>query len=124
MSNNLQTTTPIMTRLPTLKFEDNRIIINALLKYIDNRQGWQRHDGVPLRKDAQYLCLGTRRANQRFVDRVPEIITAKPGEELPSVDELNAAIPQTEWPIGLTGQPEGPWKRERIVYMIDVLDLT
>jgi hypothetical protein len=110
--------------LPTLKLEPNRIIVGALVKYIDNRGGWQRHDGVPLRSGAQYLGLGTRRALQRFIDRFPEVITAETNDALPDADELNAQIPKTEWPIGLAGQPEGPWKREFIVYMIDIFDLT
>jgi len=122
MNTALQTST--LTRLPTLKLEPNRIIVGALVKYIDTRGGWHRHDGVSLRQGAQYLGLGTRRALQRFVDGIPEIITAETNEALPDADELNAQIPKTEWPIGLTGQPEGPWKREYIVYMIDTFDLT
>ena len=113
-----------MTRLPTLRLEPNRVIVGALVKYIDNRGGWQRHDGVPLRTGAQYLGLGTRRALQRFVDRVPEVITAETNEPLPDPDEMNERVPREEWPIGLTGQPEPPWKHEFITYMIDVLDLT
>jgi hypothetical protein len=104
--------------------EPNRVIIGALVKYIDNHKGWQRHDGVPLRQDAQYLGLATRRALQRFVNRVPEVITAETNETLPDADELNAQIPKEEWPVGLAGQAEGPWKREFITYMIDIFDLT
>jgi hypothetical protein len=124
MNTALQTQSTL-TRLPVLKLEDDRIIIGALLKYIDNRTpAWARHDGVPLRSGALYLGLGVRSALQRFVDRVPEVITAKPGEKLPDVDELNRQIPIEEWPVGLTGTAEPPWKREFIVHMIDIVDLT
>ena len=124
MNTALQTQSTL-TRLPTLKLEDDRIIVGALLKYVDNRTpAWARHDGVPLRPEAAYLGLAIRRANQRFIDQRPEVITEKPGEKLADVDTLNAQIPETEWPIGLTGQPEAPWKREYIVHMIDTIDLS
>ena len=122
--NTLPQTQSALTRLPTLRLEDDRIIVGSLLKYIDTRGGWLRHDGAPLRQGAQYLGLGTRRALQRFVDQRPEIITERAGEKLPSADELNEKIPKEEWPIGLTGEPSPPWQLERITYLIDVLDLT
>jgi hypothetical protein len=42
-----------------------------------------------------------------------------PGEELPDPDELNAAIPESEWGTDLSGNPRKPWKLAHIVYLID-----
>jgi hypothetical protein len=37
---------------------------------------------------------------------------------MPDPDELNAAIPESEWGTDLTGNPRPPWKTAYIVYMI------
>src|SRR5262245_26695232 len=111
---------PVLTRLPALPFAPDRIIIGGLAQYIDTRGGWRLHGGDPLDTAREYLGLATRRALQRFVERMPEVITAQP---LPDPDELNATIPKEEWRIGLDGQPDPPWEREFIVYLLDLKDL-
>lgn len=121
----LATVPTTLTRLPTLNLEPNRIIIGRFYQYIDNRGGWLVHETkakAPI--DHDILGLFTRRARQRFVDGKPEIIAEMPdGPPLPSADDLNAKIPETEWPIGLTGKPEAPWKNEFILYGLDLNDL-
>jgi hypothetical protein len=120
------TTTPMLTRLPALRFEPDRIIIGSFIQYNDTRGGFLRHDTKALMptKGRPQLGLCSRRGNQRFIDRVPEVVAEVPGgPPLPDVDELNASIPRDQWPIGLSGQPEPPWKREYILYMLDLTDL-
>lgn len=126
MSSSNALSTTAMTRMPALTYEDDRLIIGRFIQYIDNRVrgGWLRHDTkAALPEGRRYLGLDTRRALQQFVDRVPQVITARPGEELPDADELNSKIPKEEWPIGLNGQPEPPWHKEFIVYLLDLSEL-
>jgi hypothetical protein len=40
-------------------------------------------------------------------------------DPLPDPDVLNASIPQSEWPIGLSGEPEKPWKVVFVIYLVD-----
>jgi hypothetical protein len=65
------------------------------------------------------LVLGTTTALQRWRDGKPENITAHP---LPNVDDLNTAIPESEWPAGFNDKPEPPWKLMYVVYLIDPRD--
>jgi hypothetical protein len=108
-----------LTRVPTLPLEDDRIICGMFVQYVDNAGGWRRHETkTPLPKDQQYLGLRTRRAVQRFNDGRPEIIATA---ELPDIDEMNEAL--RPWPIGLSGKEEPPWKREFVVYFLDIRGL-
>jgi hypothetical protein len=38
---------------------------------------------------------------------------------MPDLAALNAAIPKTEWRIGLNGQPEPPWQLQRVLEFLD-----
>src|SRR5262245_44208648 len=104
----LMTTTAALTRLPALRFEPDRIIIGTRLQYNDTRGGWSRYDTkARMPESRKYLGLCTRRANQRWIEHRPEIVAEVPGgPPLPDVDELNAQIPQDQWVIGLSGEPE------------------
>jgi hypothetical protein len=46
----------------------------------------------------------------------------RPGEALPDIDELNAAIPESEWEIGLNGEPRPPWQLVHIAYLMNQAD--
>jgi hypothetical protein len=122
----LITTAPAtLTRLPALALEPNRIIIGIYIQFIDSAGGWRYHEGKrPVPLDHEILGLCTRRACQRWVDSRPEIIAEVPGgSPLPSIDDLNDQIPEEEWPIGLSGKREPPWKREFILHGLDLHDL-
>jgi hypothetical protein len=38
----------------------------------------------------------------------------------PDVDDLNAAIPESEWELGVDGKPRKPWQKQLLVFLIDV----
>ena len=126
MPSSLTTTATALTRLPALHLEPNRVIVGAFVQFVDSAGGWRLHEGkIPLPRGRQYLGLLTRRANQRFVDNIPEVMAEVPGgPELPDVDDLNAEIPQSEWPVGLSGKPEPPWRREYVLHFLDILNLS
>src|SRR5215510_15532615 len=106
-------------RLPVLRMDD-QIIQGRLIKF-DNGV-WTRHDGGQLQPDNLWLALATTRVLQRFVDRVPETIRPDSDGKLPDPDELNGAIPREQWPLGLNGQPQAPWTRQQVVYLLDIRD--
>jgi len=110
-----------MNKLPTLVIKDNNIWKGAILRFDDHQDpSWSRRDGVPLRSDPLWLALKTARARQRWDDHLPETIVEQEGVELPSIDEWNDAIPKSAWPIGMDGEPEPPWKRLYILYLLDI----
>jgi hypothetical protein len=112
------------TGLPAIFDDDGdysgKLIRGAQLKFGD--KVWATKDGTPLHENDQFLVVGTRHDVQRFIDGLPEVISERP---LPDVDELNAAVPKEEWPIGkFSGQPEAPWKHVFSVYLVRVSDGT
>ena len=116
----LSTQTGGMMRLPLLRMNE-QLIQGQLIKF--NNGSWARHDVGQLRTESSWLAIATTRALQRFVDGVPEtILKEHPNDELPDPDKLNAAIPQEQWPIGLDGEPQPPWSRQFVVYLLDVRD--
>jgi hypothetical protein len=75
---------------------------------------WHDRDGIDL--PSPVLVVGTGTALERWEDKRPSYITAKP---LPNPDDLNATIPKSQWETGLNGQPEPPWKKIYVFYFVD-----
>ena len=92
----------------------DRLLRGTHARWTDAK-GWHDRDGLPI--PSPLLVVSVLTALQRWQNKVPEVITAKP---LPNPDELNAAIPQSEWEIGLDGKPRPPWVTVFAVYMIDL----
>jgi hypothetical protein len=100
-----------------VKLEEPRLIQGIILKCVDGR--WSDADSLPA--PAQLLVLGTTRALQRWHEKKPvNTIIELPNEPLPDVDELSAAIPETEWEVGLDGNPRPPWQLNWVVYLVNM----
>jgi hypothetical protein len=97
----------------TLRSSD-RLLRGTHARWTDAKS-WHDRDGLPI--PSPLLVVSVVTALQRWLNKVPEVITAKP---LPDPSELNAAIPQSEWEIGLDGKPRPPWVTVFAVYMIDL----
>jgi hypothetical protein len=98
---------------------NDRIVQGVILKCVDGN--WRAHDDTPLAAGMQFFCFGVTKGLQRWEDdRVIEEIKKKPGDELPSVDELNGAIPQEQWADGIDGKPRPPWQLNDVVYLLSV----
>ena len=108
----------MMINLPTIDTSE-RLIHGSLLKCVDGR--WSTQDN-PDMTGQQLLGLTTAKAIQRWhLDkRVGEFVDT--GTGLPDVDELNDAIPRTEWETGLDGQPRPPWQRQYVLYLLNTSD--
>ena len=72
---------------------DDRVIQGTLIKCVDGR--WTDRDKRAIPPGTRLLALSTHQLLQRWQDSQPvETIHKRPGQPLPDVDELNAAIPQ------------------------------
>jgi hypothetical protein len=105
-----------MNELVTFDFDNARIIHGDIIKFADGR--WTQN-GLPF-NGVELIALGTRRVLQRWHDQ--ELIDCVTEEPLPDVETLNDAIPQSEWSIGLNGEPRKPWELNYIVYFLDPRD--
>ena len=90
------------------------IIKGQILKW-NETSGWCDRDG--LRPPETMLAIALSEALQCWKNRKPvETIVDKP---LPDVNDLNEAVPRSEWELDLAGKPKGPWSHQVIVYLID-----
>jgi hypothetical protein len=74
--------------------------------------------GVPADPKRRLVAVHTQTFIRRWRDKkVIETITTMP---LPDLDALNAAVPRSEWEIGLDGNPLKPYER---AHRLDLLNL-
>jgi len=76
--------------------------------------GWVDRDGLPL--PTTTLVIGTTTVLQKWKDGKAVVKSIHP---LPDPDELNVAIPVSEWELDFAGKPTRPWKLNYVVYMVD-----
>jgi hypothetical protein len=99
----------------------DRLIQGEILKFADGN--WSTKAGTPIASDLALLVVGTTRALQHWEARMPiTTIIERAGEPLPDIEELNAAIPEQLWELGLDGKPRPPWILQSVVYLLDVAD--
>jgi hypothetical protein len=108
--------------LPTIQFDGgeyrDRLAQGIILRCVDGN--WRASDDSPLPE--QFLCFGITKGLQRWEDGRPvEEIKKVPGEDLPDVDTLNAAVPQAQWEDGINGK-RPPWQLNYVVYLLSVDD--
>ena len=94
-------------------------------EFINFTEGkWVMRDKSPMTNTSKLIVLATHEKLQRWGDGVlDEEIMPTPGEMLPDIDVLNAAIPQSEWMIGVDGRPRPPWSHAHLVYLIDPVNV-
>jgi hypothetical protein len=98
---------------------DDRVIQGTILRCVDGH--WSDRDGRTFPPEMQLLALATTMILQHWQDETPiETIVKQPGRPLPSVDSLNAKIPESKWETNeLTGEPRPPWQLSHVVYLLD-----
>ena len=99
-------------------FQDGRLDKGIRFKFDSGK--WSDGDG--LAPPEPLLVFGLAEGLRQWMTteedrRVPIDITTHP---LPDVGKKNSEIPQSDWPIGLSGKPEPPWKHMYAVYLIDL----
>jgi hypothetical protein len=81
---------------------------------------WVHRDKSPMLNTTKLVVLATTEKLQRWKDgTIDDEIPAKPGEDLPDIDVLNAGIPSDQWEVGVDGKPRPPWSHARLVFLID-----
>jgi hypothetical protein len=90
------------------------------LKFDPGTSVWSAQNGAELPVRPLFV-MGTNDVIVRFAteDGRPEMIFKERGKHLPSVEDLNGSVPKDQWPIGLSGNPEQPYKYNWIVYLLD-----
>jgi hypothetical protein len=89
-------------------------ISGDILKYLDRQ--WSKDDVVVTK--TRYIVRGIAETVVQWKDGSPvDTIGEKP---LPSIDDLNAAIPEALWGLGPDGNPRPPWQRQFVIYLLDV----
>src|SRR5262245_22795060 len=87
--------------LPTLDAE--QAIHGQRIEFIDKE--WFLN-GVVIPSGQEFLVLGIKKVVQRWEDGKPvEAIVEHPDRELPDIEALNRAIPQSEWDMTPDGEP-------------------
>jgi hypothetical protein len=101
--------------------DNSRLIIGTKAKCVDGQ--WSASDGSEMKPDTRYLVRGTVTAAQHWQGNLPiETVVREPGKPFVDVDEANAAIPRTEWELGIGGVLRPPWQVTRVVYLIRIPD--
>src|SRR5262245_57402630 len=95
-----------------------RLLRGVLLKW-NAVDGYLDRDGVqPV--EGPYLLWGMEQGYQRWKDQtVIEEIIDKP---LPDLEQLNGAIPKSEWEPGLDGHQCPPFSKQYCIYLLDPND--
>jgi hypothetical protein len=104
-----------------IKIEENQLSIGDRLNF--NNGPWRDSTTALRPPDCNYLVIGlfTKLVNWHE-SGPPDVISAKPGEDLPDPRELNAQIPESEWGLDLGGKPRPPWARWRVVVLLDIVN--
>jgi hypothetical protein len=100
--------------------QSNRVIQGTRLTF-GNDFIWMTSDDEEFPVDRELVVVETHRCLQKWVDRkVVGTIPVAADQKWPDVDKLNAQCPKSEWQDGPSGQPQGPWARTRIAYLVDL----
>src|SRR4051794_12728564 len=103
----------------SIKIEETQINVGERLKFAD---GWRDSAGILLSAERQFVVLGSMVKLVRWHESgPPDVIAAKPGEDLPEADELNAGIPKEDWSLDFSGNPRPPWARWYVVVLLDAV---
>jgi hypothetical protein len=81
---------------------------------------WIDAAGHPIDLSRHWLVLSTKTVLQHWENEVAiENIVKQKGVPLPSIDTLNAKVPQSKWEEGFNGEPRAPWQISYFVYLLD-----
>jgi hypothetical protein len=102
--------------------DGNDTIIGMLLKCVDGH--WTDRDDVTYPAGTQLLALGCDRVIRCW--REQKVIAIKrpgPNQSFGDLcDQLNEAIPRSEWELDLNGEPRPPWQITYVIYLISEKD--
>jgi hypothetical protein len=90
----------------------------TILKW-DDQKGWRDRDGMA--PPSPLLVLAIDEFLRRWKDNQLTDVRDKP---LPNSDELNDAIPKTEWETDLNGKPAKPYQHHVGVYLVNLATAT
>ena len=99
---------------------ESRGVIRGTCVKFTNEAMWVASDDEELPAELELIVVDIGRVVQKWKSGQPiETIVLAPGAKFPDVNELNAAVPQTEWEEGPDGKPRGPWQAQFVVYLLN-----
>jgi hypothetical protein len=99
---------------------ESRGVIRGTCVKFTNEATWVTSDDEELPSGLELIVVDIGRVVQKWKSGQPiETIVLAPGAKFPDVNELNAAVPQTEWEEGPDGKPRGPWQAQFVVYLLN-----
>ena len=99
---------------------ESRGVIRGTCVKFTNEATWVTSDDEELPAELELIVVDIGRVVQRWKSGQPiETIVLAPGQKYPDLNELNAAVPQTEWEEGPDGKPRGPYQAQLIVYLLN-----
>ena len=88
---------------------ESRGVIRGTCVKFTNEAMWVASDDEELPAELELIVVDIGRVVQKWKSGQPiETIVLAPGAKFPDVNELNAAVSQTEWEEGPDGKPRGP----------------
>jgi hypothetical protein len=124
--------------VPAVSFDDFDIVENEAVEDTDDKQSdrviqgtrlvftndfvWETSDEEEFPGNRELVVVETLRILQKWIEhRVTETVHVAADQKWPNVDKLNDQCPRSEWQEqGQNGQPQGPWQRTRVVYLVDL----
>jgi len=122
MSNDVTKTDELQIRDGFDEHDENdaRLIQGSILKFNPDKGHWTC-DGVPWH-DADLIGVNRCKAGQRWESQRPieTILDFPPCGAEKHIEELNKAVPVTEWKPGPDGKPQAPYQLNYAVYALDL----
>jgi hypothetical protein len=82
---------------------------------------WVTGAGIEVSPELELIVVDRARVVQRWANNLPaETIWLGHGEKLPDIEQMNAAVPKSEWRAREgSDKLEGPWQPQNVIYLLD-----
>jgi hypothetical protein len=111
----------VVVGFPDTDDAGDRLIRGVIMKCVDG--DWSDREGTLYPIGTEMIVFGIGEALQCWQGQtVTETIVKIPGQQLPNLDDLNGSIPESEWEIGLNGEPRPPWQHAYLIYLLNPKD--
>jgi hypothetical protein len=103
--------------------QSRRVIQGTRLAFTNDFEWVDSNDETILR-DRELIMVDRVRVLQKWIDQMPvETRFLEPNERWPDIKAMNEAAPRSEWREGPSGESQGPWSCQWIIYLVDPLTL-
>src|SRR6516165_6585134 len=102
----------------------SRRVIQGVRVAFTNDFEWVDNNDETMLRDRELIMVDRVRVLQKWIDQMPvETRFLEPNEKWPNTKAMNEVAPRSEWREGPSGEPQGPWSCQWIIYLVDPLTL-